>query len=97
MGLPPRARGVVSPYPTGRETTEYPFEDPHEGCPGAWYRSRFVASVRPFLRTRTDDGGRVANPLLDRCDDEFLIQCVLLLEREQDAFESHALQQVSNG
>lgn len=96
MGRAPRARGEVSPYPTGRETTEFPFEDPAEGCPGAWYRSRFVASVRPFLRARTDTGDRVANPLLDRCDDDFLIQCVLLLEREQDAFEAEALR-VING
>ena len=72
-----------------------PFEDPAEGCPGGWYRSRFVESLRPYMRSRTEHGGRNSNPLLDRTDDELLIQLVLVLEREQDQALAHREEQAS--
>ena len=62
----------------GRKTPlpPVPPEDPAEGCPGGYYRSLFVASVAPYLRRRDGQGNRVANPLLDRTDDEVLLQLV---------------------
>lgn len=67
---------------------QQPWEDPDDGCPGGWYRSRFVGSVLPYLRPSGGMGGRTSNPLLDRCDDEFLLQCVLYLEEQQDACDA---------
>jgi hypothetical protein len=36
-----------------------PFEAAADGCPGAWYRTRFVESLLPYLRRPVDGGGRV--------------------------------------
>lgn len=55
------------------------------GCPGSWYRTAFVESVLRYYRRRDDHGGRVANPLLDRCDDPLVIEAVLALEGYEDA------------
>lgn len=66
----------------------YPWEDPADGCPGGWYRSLFVYSVETYLRGRTEHGGRNSNPLLDRCDDDLVVQLVLYLEREQERWEA---------
>jgi hypothetical protein len=61
-----------------------PLEDPADGCPGAWARSRFAHSIVPYLRRRTEGGGRVPNPLYDRCDDEFIWACVAHVEEQQE-------------
>lgn len=71
-----------------------PFEDPLEGCPGGWYRSRFTDSVLAFARRRTEGGGRVSNPFFDRCEDELVLQLVLYLEHQQEAFEAWVWEQV---
>lgn len=65
-----------------------PWESPEQGCPGGWYRSRFVASVNPYVRARCEGGARVEHLLLARTDDEFLLQCVLVVEHEQDRWET---------
>lgn len=66
-----------------------PTEDPDEGCPGGWYRSRFVDSVLPFLRRRDGNGGRVQNLRLDRTDDDLVIDLVAYLEAEQERWEAY--------
>ncbi|HEY8378998.1 MAG TPA: hypothetical protein VIK91_21045 [Nannocystis sp.] len=64
---------------------------PHEpietdGCPGAWYRTPFVASVLRYARRVDGNGGRVPNRLLDLCDDELVIEAVEALEAAEDAW-----------
>lgn len=80
-----------------RVSRQNPPEDIREGCPGGWYRSRFVASLHPFLRTRTEHGMRVPNPFFDRCTDDLVLQLVLYLEEQQEAFEAWAFGQVIDG
>lgn len=73
-----------------------PWEDPAGGCPGGWYRSRFTDSVRPFLRMRAEGGNRVTNPFFDRCDDDLVLQLVMYLEEQQEAYEAWAWEQVTS-
>jgi len=64
-----------------------PLEDPENGCPGAWYRTRYIDSVDRYTRRRTASGGRVSNPLFDTAD--WQIQAaVLRLEGEQERWHS---------
>lgn len=56
-----------------------------EGCPGGWYRSTFIDSLRPYMRRPDNKGGRVPNRLLDLCEDRFVVACVNLLEAFEDA------------
>jgi hypothetical protein len=64
----------------------HPAEDIEaEGCPGGWYRSRFIEALRPYMRRRDQHGGRVSNRLLEMCDDRFVIACINLLEAHEDA------------
>lgn len=70
-----------------------PPEDPDDGCPGGWYRSRFVLSIYPYLRRRTEHGDRVINMLLDRTEDELLLQWVQHVEDQQEAWESYRVQE----
>lgn len=72
-----------------------PFEEPEDGCPGGWYRSLFVASLLPYMRTRAEGGARNSNPLLDRCDDELVVQLVMYLEHEQERQENWREEQAS--
>lgn len=78
-----------------RINLQRPTEDAREGCPSSWIRSRFVASVLPYLRRRTDGGGRVPNLLLDRCDDDLVVQLVNYAEHEQDAYEAYCAEEIS--
>lgn len=71
-----------------------PPEPASDGCPGGWYRSRFVWSLQPFMRMRAEGGQRVSNPMLDRCDDELIMQLVLHFEHEQEAFEAWKMEQI---
>lgn len=57
-------------------------DDPAEGCPAAWQTSRFVWSLRRYMRDMDDNGNRVSNPFLDRCTDRFVIECIQALESE---------------
>ena len=64
----------------------HPVEDIERGgCPGAWYRTPFVASLLGFYRRRDQHGGRVANPALDRCDDPLVHEAIAELEAFEDA------------
>lgn len=74
-----------------------PFERPSDGCPGGWYRSRFEASIEPFLRMRAEGGQRVSNPLFDRCEDELVIALVLYLELEQERWQAQKAETIAHG
>lgn len=77
---------------TGREKDrshgarwEIPPENPDEGCPGGWHRTRFVGSLMPYYRRRTEGGGRVPNRLYDTCNDVTILRAIAYLEAEEDA------------
>ncbi len=72
-----------------------PLERLSDGCPGGWYRSRFVWSLDRYLRTRVEGGQRVPNPLLDRCEDEFVLQCERVFVQEQERAAAHRLEQMT--
>lgn len=56
------------------------------GCPGAWYRSRFADSLRPFLRRRgRDDPRRDVNPLLSPRTPTHILDALRLYEAHEDA------------
>lgn len=74
-----------------RVNPKYPPEDPDEGCPGGWRLSPYTSSIAPYLRSRADGGARVPNPLLDRCDDDTIIQAVLYYEREHERCIAHTM------
>lgn len=57
-----------------------PGEEPSEGCPAGWVRCEFAESVMPYLRTRTEHGGRVPNMRLDDCEDRLVKDAVLYFE-----------------
>lgn len=80
-----------------KRNPRYPTEDPDDGCPGAWYRSAFVSSVLPYLRRRDDHGGRVVNLMLDRTDDELLVELVSYAEDEQERWEAYRAQESARG
>jgi hypothetical protein len=65
-----------------------PPEDPGEGCPGAWYRNPFIDSVIPYLRRRDQNGARVQNHRLDRCDDRLIVDAVYMVEQHQERAHS---------
>ncbi len=70
-----------------------PYEDiENGGCPGAWYRTDFVASVLRYYRRRTEGGGRVPNPALDACDDPLVHEAVQALESYEDGALSEYLE-----
>lgn len=58
-----------------------PGEEPSEGCPGGWIRSEIVESLMPYIRRRTEQGGRVQNMRLDQCDDRLVMDAVLYFEQ----------------
>lgn len=69
-----------------------PLERPSDGCPGGWYRSRFVWSLARYLRERVEGGQRVPNPLLDRCSDDFVLLCERIFVQEQERAASHRIE-----
>lgn len=83
MGLPPRY---------DREGVDRDWFKPNEdiacdGCPGGWYRCRFVQSLHPYRRQREEGGGRTENIALTRCTDRLVHEAIDYLEHE----EGHAL------
>lgn len=71
-----------------RGAEERPPEEPENGCPGAWYRTAFVASVLRYRRRADGNGGRVPNRLLELCADELVIEAVETLETHEDAWRA---------
>src|SRR5690606_31566356 len=64
---------------------KHPLEDPDDGCPGGDQRCRFVGSLSRYMRSMDERGGRVTNPLLDRCSDWLVVEAILEYEAYQDA------------
>lgn len=76
---------------------KYPTEDPTDGCPAGWYRSIFIASLYPYLRRRDAQGGRVANLMLERVEDDVIVQLAMLAEEEQERWEAYRAEQMIDG
>lgn len=90
MGAPPDYTGEGE-----RPDWDRPNENiADDGCPGAWYRTAFVESLLRYRRRPCEGGGRVSNPLLDRCDDEWIVEAVAELERWEDAWASEHIDAV---
>ena len=68
----------------GTADTERPLEDEADGCPGGYQRAPMLGPLHRYYRRRTDDGGRVANPFFDRCDDHLVLSAILYLEHEEE-------------
>jgi len=77
-------RSLAGSLNLGRSVNwEQPFEDECQGCPGGWYRTRFIDSLDPYFRRRTGEGARVPNPRFDSAD--WIIQsAVMYFEGEQE-------------
>lgn len=56
----------------------------HEGCPGSYIYSPFIRSLLRYRRSRDEHGGRVSNPFLDRCQDDFVLSCIMAMEYHED-------------
>lgn len=94
FGLLPIYMGAPKRYDREGKDDDWsrPNEDiANEGCPGAWYRSPFVVSVLRYTRRPDGNGGRVPNRLLDRCDDDLVIEAVETLEAHEDAWRQEYL------
>lgn len=94
MGDPPDYEREFDPDwqdPRGQYWEKPPHDPEVKACFGSWYRCAWVDSIRPYLRQRMDDGGRVANPRLERCDDRLILDAVLYYEAEQDAYVAEVL------
>lgn len=90
MGRPP-VPGVTE-EDGHKVNPQRPLERVSDGCPGGWYRSRFVWSLGRYLRVRVEGGQRVPNPLLDRCEDEFVILCERIYVQEQERAVGYRLE-----
>lgn len=75
---------------------DFPTEDASDGCPGGWYRSRFIDSLMPYLRRRDQHGGRVPNMILDRSDDDLIFELVQYAEDQEERYQMHR-EEVMNG
>lgn len=62
-----------------------PLEPREAGCPGAWYRTPFLASLLRYTRDRDEMGGRVANLELCATADPLVREAVRALEDFEDA------------
>lgn len=94
MGRAP-AHPSMQPSGVKRWNPKQPTEDPTDGCPAGWYRSIFIGSIYPYLRRRDDHGNRVANLLLDRCDDDLILQLIAYAEEEQERWENYRAETVN--
>lgn len=67
----------------GFGTPAKPTELAREGCPAGYARAPFVVSLTRFYRRPAGDGQRVANPRLDRCTDDLVLDAIAYWEAEE--------------
>lgn len=88
MGGPTYADGFGRPYEADRREAlrlgvlnlEEPFESNVDGCPGGWYRTPFFDSVARYIRPEGGPGQYSPNLMLERCDDDLIIEAVHYFE-----------------
>lgn len=83
------------PRRDGEEPTEEPAETTEDGCPGAWYRCGFVASLYPFERHVSGDGVYSENITLSRCTDPLVLEAIHYLEHERARSLGHQREKMS--
>jgi hypothetical protein len=71
------------------ERPDAPLDNHDDGCPGAWYRCEFVASLHKYERLLLDSGFS-SNLLADRTDDPLVIEALQVLEAERVRARAHA-------
>ncbi|HUU96313.1 MAG TPA: hypothetical protein VM487_11280 [Phycisphaerae bacterium] len=81
----PALEGTIDLYPVD---SNEPHERSADGCPGGWYRTPYVDSVAPYLRRRTEGGGRVENPLFTTAPMQ-VQAAVMHYEAEQERWHAH--------
>jgi hypothetical protein len=70
-------------------------EDPSDGCPGGDQRCWFVQSLlATYYRRRDQQGNRVTNIRLERCDDDLIIDAIAYFEAEESACTSFCNEQL---
>lgn len=62
---------------------------PHEpiaeqGCPTAWMLTDWYRSLQRYYRRSDGNGGRIANPVLDRCEDPLVHEAIQRLEEYEE-------------
>jgi hypothetical protein len=90
-GPPPRDGYHMGALPIleGPDTSEEPKESHEDGCPGAWYRARFVLSLLPYERSQDANGGYSENLRLTRCADPLVLDAIQYLEHERSRALNH--------
>ncbi len=72
-----------------------PPEPVEDGCPAGWSQSPFARSVVPYLRRRTEGGGRVQNPRFDDLTDRVAQDAALYFEEEQERLVSYQMRRIT--
>ena len=76
--------------PVYQPTPDHTPPETHEdGCPGAWYRSRFVLSLLKYERPWGQDGPVSENIRLTRCADNLVLDAIQALETERARAHAH--------
>jgi len=70
-----------------------PPETHEDGCPGGWYRCRFVATLLRYQRPYSQ-GVFSSNVFLDRCEDPLVLEATKYLEAEQLRAERRFLEAI---
>lgn len=97
LGARPRwdLEGKTHRLTSGFCSHERPAEDIEvNGCPGAFYRTSFSASLLAYYRRADGNGGRVASPALDRCDDPLVHEAIFELEGHEDCARAEYLRRL---
>jgi hypothetical protein len=68
---------------------EYPPETHEDGCPGAWYRCRFILSLLRYERPWGDGRAASENINLTRCTDPLVIDAIHAMETERARAHAH--------
>jgi len=74
-----------------RSGAPMPPESFEGGCPGSWYRCRFVMSLLPYQRPCAN-GVFSPNLRLDRCRDPLVIEAVRYWEQQQLRVSARAME-----
>jgi len=72
-----------------------PPEDPEGGCPGGWILARFVDSLMPYYRARTQSGNRVQNRLYDLTEDPLILSAIHYLEYQEGRAVNHQMERIA--
>ena len=97
-GPPPTAGYHMGALPRydGPGASETPCESHDDGCPGAWYRCRFVQSLGPYERHSDANGGLSDNIRLSRCQDPLVLDAIQYLEDERSRALAHQRERMSS-